>query len=138
MTPVEERYGALAAYTLTHGDPAFIHQHVVDAFTAQTAGPSIKPIAITFALAGLYLHVEHGFTGREVQKAHMRMAREKHRWPPFDLPEDRGAVTADDVLRADEGEARDAAIHAWCASVWGAFSGSRETVRQLLIAHGVL
>jgi len=65
-----EAYDALCAYTLTRGDAAFIHQHVVDAFAAQSADEATKPITLTFALVGLYLHVERQFTGREVQRAH--------------------------------------------------------------------
>jgi uncharacterized protein DUF5946 len=60
----------LSAYTLTHSDPAFIHQHVVDAFAAQSADDTTKPITLTFALVGLYLHVEKGRTGRRVQLVH--------------------------------------------------------------------
>jgi hypothetical protein len=81
-------YDELCAYTLTHGGAAFIHQHVVDAFTAQTADERTKPIALTFALAGLYLHVERQFSGREVQQAHQRLARRKQTWPSFVLPRD--------------------------------------------------
>lgn len=42
-------------YTLAHRDPAFLHQHVVDAFAAQHADDSTKPITLVFALVGLYL-----------------------------------------------------------------------------------
>lgn len=45
-------YDELQAYTLAHGDPAFIHQHVVDAWAAQHADEETKPIALTFALVG--------------------------------------------------------------------------------------
>src|SRR5688500_4296697 len=58
MQRVQDRYEELCCYTLAHGHAAFIHQHVVDAQAAQAAGEHTKPIAITFALAGLYLHVE--------------------------------------------------------------------------------
>ncbi len=51
----QEKYYELAYYTLSHPDPAFIHQHAVDAFTAQNANAGSKPISITFALIGLYL-----------------------------------------------------------------------------------
>jgi hypothetical protein len=48
----------LSFYTLSHGDPAFIHQNSVDAYTAQHADETTKPIAVVFALIGLYLHLE--------------------------------------------------------------------------------
>ena len=76
-----------------HGDPAFIHQHVVDAWTLQHADEHTKPIAITFALAGLYLHCERGYTGKQVQRVHMLMARRKQTWPTFAFPCERGTMT---------------------------------------------
>jgi hypothetical protein len=132
MTSEVDAYHALCGYTLTRGDPAFTHQLVVDAFAAQHATPDGKPISVTFALAGLYLHLERQYTGREVQLAHMQMAREKRAWPAFVLPEHRGSMTAIDVLAAPEGRERDAAIDAWCQSVWDAFAINRERVIGLL------
>lgn len=139
MSPEEEAdYHELCAYTLTLGDPAFIHQHVVDAWAAQQARPTSKPIGVFFALMGLYLHVEHGWTGRAVQKAHMRLAQRIEPWPVGELPETRGSMTATDVLAAPPGSARDAEISRWAASVWEAMKGSRESVDSLLRRRGVL
>ncbi len=56
-----DAYNEMQAYTLAHGDPAFIHQHVVDAWSAQHANEHSKPIGVTFALVGLFLHVEKGW-----------------------------------------------------------------------------
>lgn len=128
----QDAYHELCAYTLAHGDPAFIHQHVVDALAAQQAGAATKPIAITFALVGLYLRVECGWSGRQVQRAHMRLARHKQAWPAFALPDERGSITAVDVLAAPAGPARDRAIDTWCASVWSAYVAARPIVEALL------
>jgi hypothetical protein len=128
----------LCAYTLTHGDEEFIHQYVVDAFAAQHANEHSKPIQITFALVGLYLAVEHGMSGRQVQRVHMQLGRRKHVWPTFVLPTQRGAMTAADVILAAEGDERDAAIRTWCRDVWSAFSSERTKVDTLLRQHGVL
>src|SRR3954468_20106083 len=127
-----EAYDELCAYSLTHGGATFIHQHVIDAFAVQTADDQTKPITLTFALVGLYLHVEQRFTGREVQQAHQRMARRKRAWPSIALPRDRGAITAADVLARAAGRERDDAITAWCAAVWDAFRGSRPAIEELL------
>jgi len=132
-----DAYHELSCYTLTHGHPSFIHQHVVDAFAAQEADETTKPIALTFALAGLYLHVEKGLSGRQVQLAHMKMAQRKRQWPTFSLPRERGTITALAVLRAAPGEERDKAIDSWCASVWDAFRGSRKVVVDLLAEYGL-
>jgi len=88
--PIEDAYHHLCGYTLGLRDAAFTHQHVVDAWAAQTAAATGKPIAITFALVGLYLRVEKGWTGRRVQLAHMQMGRQKQAWRPIVLPADRG------------------------------------------------
>ena len=132
--PEQDKFHELCFYTLAHGDAAFIHQHVVDAFAAQQAEPTAKPIKVAFALIGLYLHREQGYSGREVQLAHMRLAKHRKQWPAFTPPEQRGAVTVGDVLAVPPGRERDDAIERWCASVWEAWSesGVREQVRELL------
>lgn len=138
MTGPEHRaYEELQSYTLALRDPEFIHQHVVDTWAAQHADEQTKPIALTFALIGLYLHLERGFTGRQVQKAHMSLARHKRSWPSFALPPDRGAITATQVIAEPEGVERDRAIDAWCASVWKAYRDAHRAVAALLEQHGI-
>ena len=133
-----EAYDELCAYTATLGDTTFIHQHVVDAFAAQTADEHTKAITLTFALVGLCLHVERNFTGREVQLAHMRMAQRKRVWPSFVLPGERGSITAKDVLAREPGATREAAIHSWAASVWHAFRASKPAVEELLSDYKIV
>ena len=128
----QEAYTELQCYTLAHRGSEFIHQHVVDAWTAQHADARTKPIAVIFALVGLHLHVEKGFSGRRVQRAHMALARRKRTWAPLPLPRERGSLTASWVMAAPAGTERDRAIDAWCADVWGAFRDSHGTVAALL------
>lgn len=130
-------YDELCAYTLTRGDPEFIHQHVVDVFAAQNASETSKPIGVTFALVGLFLHVEKEFTGRQVQRVHMQLARRKQSWPRLLLPADRGAITALDVMTVPEGAERDRAIHDWAVAVWSAFAINRHTIITLLEEHRI-
>jgi hypothetical protein len=132
-----DAYHELCDYTLTHADVRFIHQHVVDAFAVQRADEYTKPIALTFGLVGLYLKVERQFSGRQVQHAHMTMAQRKRTWPSFTLPRERGAITAETVLSAPPGPARDAAIDAWCASVWDAFRANHGAVAALVSEYGI-
>ena len=127
---MREAYNEVYAYTM--GRPGFILQHVVDAFSAQTATDATKAIGIIFALVGLYLRVERQFSGREVQKVHIRLARQKRPWPTIVLPRDRGSMTVADVLAVPEGDDRDRAIDAWCRSVWTAFGDVRPTIIALL------
>ncbi|MFZ3167888.1 MAG: DUF5946 family protein [Candidatus Methanoperedens sp.] len=127
----QEAYNELSYYTLSHGDPSFIHQYIVDAYAAQHADEKSKPITVAFALSGLYLHIEKHYSGKGVQKAHMRLARNKKQWPVFDLPAYRGNVSVFDVLRANPGPERDRAIKEWSASVWEAWSESHKKVADL-------
>jgi hypothetical protein len=124
-------------YVYTMGRAGFILQHVVDAFAVQTATAETKPIAIVFGLAGLYLHLEKGFSGRQVQEMHMRMGRYRREWPRLPLPEDRGSMTVEDVLAASPGAGRDRAIDDWCCSVWTAFAANRPAVIELLREFGI-
>ena len=126
----------LYAYTLERGDAAFVHQHVVDALCAQDADASTPPMRLVFALVGLYLHVERGSTGRHVQRVHAALAKQRPMWPTLSLPASRGAFTAHDVLAAPAGPARDAAVDAWCASVWAAYSQSRVAIVEFVGRYG--
>ncbi len=137
MSSREDAIDALRAYTLGRGDPDFIHQHVVDAFAAQRAHEHTRPIQVVFALIGLYLLVEGGWSGKQVQRIHMRLGQRKHPWPTFVLPADRGSMTEVEVMAAPEGPERDAAIHSWCRSVWEAWAGSRDGVISFLREHGI-
>lgn len=131
-------YDELYVYSGTRGRETFILQLVVDAHGAQIASKDTKPIALVFALIGLFLHVEKNFTGLEVQHIHMRLGRKKHPWPTIALPSDRGSMTAEDVLRVPAGPQRDAAISDWCRSVWGAFGASRQQIIDLLHEHRIV
>lgn len=131
-------YDELCAYTLELSDKNFIHQHVVDAHAAQTASVTSKPIGVFFAVAGLFLHVELGFDGRAVQRAHMQLARRKREWPNIELPAQRCSITAADVLISEPGEARIERIDEWCRCVWEPFSGQRDKISSILAAADIV
>jgi uncharacterized protein DUF5946 len=122
----------LSYYTLAHGDPRFIHQHAVDAYGAQHVCQSKSNIGAAFALAGLYLAVECKFTGRQVQKMHMLMAKKSKQWPRFDQPKDVGPLTVADVVAVEPGPSRDEELMRWCASVWLAWSSEQARVREMV------
>ena len=124
-----EQYHELSFYTLAHPDNLyFIHQHIADAQTAQTADANTKPIGIVYALIGLYLMIEKNYTGRQVQLAHMQLSKNKKNLPPIRLPEQRGEITAQEVLKAPPGPERDAVIRDWCVSVWEAYGNVRDII----------
>ncbi len=132
MKSDQELFDELTFYTLAHPDPAFLHQNVVDAFAAQHADESSKPIYIVFALVGLYLCVEKGFTGKQAQKAHMQLARARKAWIKPPLPKERGSITITDVIAAPAGEERDRMIRRWIESAWEAWSESRQQIVDLV------
>jgi hypothetical protein len=134
----DETYHALCCYTLQLGDSAFIHQHGVDAYAAQTADEVTKPITLAFAVVGLYLHVVRGFSGREVQRVHMALARRNRKCAVLQLPTERGFVTVTHVMAVAGGPARDEAIEEWCRSVWRAFSGNEPVVAESVSGFDVL
>jgi len=134
----KDAYNELQGYTLGLGDERFIHQHVVDAWMAQHADERTKPIGLTFALVGLYLHVQRGFSGRQVQRAHVFLARRRRTWPTFPLPEERGSLTAAEVIAAEPGPERNRAINNWCVSVWESYRQCHQAVDELLKLHEVI
>ena len=131
MATDEDIYHELSYYTLAHQDPSFIHQHIVDAYAAQHANETSKPISVVFALVGLYLYVEKQFTGRQVQKAHVHLAKRRRSWHPPPLPKKRGAIVVSDVLASEPGQRRDDKIHDWCVSVWEAWKENHDQIKDL-------
>jgi hypothetical protein len=132
MQSEQDLYNELAFYTLALGDPAFIHQNIVDAFAAQHADETSKPISVVFALVGLYLHVEKNLTGRRVQLAHMQLAKRRKQWVRPMMPQERGAIGIADVLAVDPGPERDATIRRWCKSAWEPWRDSRQQIVELV------
>lgn len=124
-------YDEVTAHTLSLGDPGFVHQHVVDAFGAQQR-PLPTPMAVVFALIGLYLHVERGASGREVQATHARLAASRRDWPRMAAPADRGSMTILDVAAQPPGPERARAIEAWCQVVWESWHARRADVLAIL------
>ena len=124
----DELYNQLAFYTLSHNGNDFIHQHLVDAYTIQTANENTKPIAIIYALAGIYLHVVENYTGKEVQEAHLKMSKKSKVFPIITLPDNRGAIKISDIIKIDNPAEKDIAIHKWCETIWQAFSEQHKVI----------
>lgn len=135
MHDSNELFHELSFYTLNHSGKEFIHQHCVDAFTTQNAGPRTKAIRLTFSLLGLYLYCEEAFTGKQVQDFHVKMTRRKMQWPEWILPKFRGQITINDVLKANAGFERDEMIKKWCWSVWEAFRMNKEEIVRIVGAY---
>ena len=82
-------HGEVTAYVMQH--PAVLgpwHQTCVDAYAAQHVGPRMRPMTVCFALNGLYLVLERGWSGIAARAAHGHLARTEVRedWPSFEPP----------------------------------------------------
>ena len=122
-------------YTLAHAHPSFLHQHVVDAYAVQHKSESAARIGVAFGLIGLYLACEKGYTGRQVQLAHMELGRVKREWPRFERPAAGFAgLTVVDVWLAEEGTARDETILRWARAVWESWGAAQGWTRQTCAA----
>ncbi len=122
----------LTAFTLSPGEPDFIHQIVVDTYRAQHHAPNDKPVSITFALIGLYLVFEKGYTGRQVQLAHMTLAKRNREWPNFKNPRKKNAVTVQDVLEEPGTDNHRVTIMRWAEAVWADWEPEHEAIRKLV------
>jgi hypothetical protein len=125
-----QAFSDLSCYTVALQDPLFIHQHMVDAYAAQHAGGNTRPITVAFGLIGLYLALERGYSGKEVQQAHMRIAKLRKDWPRLEPPGQPAALTVLDVLRVSPGPERDAMIRQWAAAVWESWADRRDWIRE--------
>lgn len=125
-------YHELSFYTLALGDLEFLHQLAVDAYGAQHVGGKTKPITVVFALIGLCLAIEHRYAGRQVQQAHMNLARQTKDWPVLVAKPTLAALTISDVLQAQEGAARNRKLKDWAGAVWESWQPAHELSRQLI------
>jgi Family of unknown function (DUF5946) len=111
---------------------------VVDTYAVQTATDEDRPIRLAQALVGLYLHVEHGMTGRQVQRVHKIVANRRPPWPRFALQADRGPMTVRDVVAETPGDRRDRAIETWATSTWQACRHQvRDVLDAFLLSQGI-
>jgi hypothetical protein len=121
----------LSYYTLSLHDDYFIHQLAVDAYAAQHAGPSTKSISTAFALIGLHLVIKHNYTGKEVQKAHMRLAEMTKEWPRFSLPKEKAELTVKHVVDSAD-EQKNEMIQQWVRVVWEIWKREHQNVEMLV------
>ena len=133
-----QRYSDLMCYTVAKQDREFIHQHAVDAYAAHHAGGTTRNITVVFGLIGLYLALEKGYTGKQVQQAHMRIAKIRKDWPRLEPPSHPAGITVMDVLMVPDPE-KDAMIRRWMAAVWKNWADRqawvRETTDRLMTCH---
>ena len=127
-----QQFNELSFYTLSLGYQEFLHQTAIDAYEAQHVGEKTKNITAAFGLIGLYLALERGYTGRQVQLAHMKLANRNKNWPRLEPPSVHWTMTVADVLQAPEGQERNVRILEWGRAVWDGWADAHGVIRQLV------
>ena len=124
-------FSDLSCYTVSKQDEEFIHQYAVDAYEAQHAGGKTRNITVIFGLIGLYLALEKGYTGKQVQQAHQQIARVQKDWPRLKPPSRPAFLTVMDVLKVPDGLEKDAMIRQWMATIWASWADRQVWVREI-------
>lgn len=127
-------YFELSYFTISLGDTYFIHQLIVDAYAAQHLSNRVKPITAAFALVGLYLVWERGYSGKEVQNMHTELARGSKVWPQFQIPKEKEWLTVQEVSQSPEDE-KEEMIKSWSKSVWEVWKTEKDSIAKLLYQH---
>ena len=128
-------YWQLSALTLSLDDPDFPHQLGVDSYAAQHSGLNVKPITTVFALVGLYLTFEKGYTGRAVQLAHVKLGRKHINWPRFQAPDAKADVTVRDVLQRITASNYNEQLQRWGHSVWAIWQSDHAKISNLVNSY---
>ncbi len=126
----------LSALTLSLRDKDFIHQLVVDAYAAQHSGANVKPVTTAFALIGLDLVFERGYTGRQVQKVHIALGKTRRQWPHFVPPSGKAALTVRDVLENVSRDSYAGWVYQWGKSVWDLWQAEHVEISRLVHQSG--
>ena len=125
-------YGEIVSYTaLNQVQLGVWHEICVDAYRARHIGPETAPLGITFALNGLYLVYERGFTGLQAREAHSYLANQFDEWPRFEPPAKVGDVTAFEVALASDPDEHIDVLRRWGRSVWDAWEYAHDAVGEL-------
>jgi hypothetical protein len=90
-------------------------------------------MTVCFALNGLYLVLERGWSGIRARGAHGHLARTVARedWPSFEPPTVGGPLTVLDVALSADPAAQAVAVEAWGRSVWASWSHVHDVVRGM-------
>jgi Family of unknown function (DUF5946) len=106
------------------------HQLTVDAYGAQHVGEQVPAIGSAFALVGLHLALDEGWSGNAVRAAHQHLAAHHTVWPRFEAPAVPGTLTIAHVAGSRTPHEHARRVRAWAASVWQAWSADHDRVRE--------
>jgi hypothetical protein len=128
-----EMYGALLMRE--YSNPAYmaIHRSTVDTYAAQHPGkPESRTIqSINVHLVGLYLTLERALDPDFVRRIIGRLTQRKGELSWLEPPENLGAITVADVMKAVTPEEHREMVLAWARAVWTAWSPYHAEIMQL-------
>lgn len=135
---MESSPGCWAAYgeilAREYSDPLFAKNHrlTVDAYAAQHPGkPSPQSIrSVWLHLVSLQLVLERGIDQVTATESLQRMAAAKVELPWLEPPVSLGELNVNDVLEAASAREHCRAVHAWAESVWQAWAGQHDVIRD--------
>lgn len=116
-------------HTLLARSGYFVHQVAVDAYQAQHC-PRGAQRTLVFSLAGLYLVMEKGRTGRQVQQVHAELARTRHPLPLVEPVDASGAGTVAEALARIPRDGLLTAVQGWAGQVWNAYATSHAEIER--------
>ncbi len=127
-----ELYGEVLAYEYQHlAELGRWHQLLVDTYAAQHAGDQTAAITTAFALIGLDLALDHGWTGIEVRDAHQLLAGRYRDWPRFRAPRARAEKTVQDLALAATPREYVEVLDRWARAVWRSWRDMQPHVVEL-------
>lgn len=123
-------YGTLISFIAgLPGELAVWQQPAADAFTLQHWSGSMPPIRQAFALNGLYLVFELGYTGLQARAAHGRLAGTGAAWTTYEVPDHAGDMRASDVSIAAVAHCADD-MASWGRTAWDAWEHAHDAVAE--------
>lgn len=113
-----------------------VHQLTVDAYAVQHAGGPHPDKSVCVHLVGLHLVLDRGLAPTEVPPRLQRMASHVERWPRFELPPERAALTVRDVALSDSPSQHAERARAWAEAVWRSWMPHHAAIADLAaLAH---
>lgn len=127
-----EAYGRVLAREYENPAYARLHRLTVDAYAVQHPGidcPQARN-SVGIHLSRLYLILERGWSIQRANDAMVAITAKKRTYPWVTPPNNRGAITVQDVLKSQNSSDHLHAVENWAKSAWQAWSAFHETVSR--------
>jgi Family of unknown function (DUF5946) len=126
-----EAYGRVLAREYESLAHARLHRLTVDAYAVQhpgVDGPQARN-SVGIHLSRLCLMFDRGWSVERANDAMLAITAKKRRYPWLTPPSNRGSVTVEDVLAAENPSEHLCAVEQWAKSAWQAWAEHHAIVR---------